>query len=63
MKGIVYNKKSPNVLEIADLQKPTPSDEQVLVKIKAASLTCAENYVIHRLLLDQTGTFRLRQGR
>lgn len=39
MKAIVYNKYgSPDVLQFTDVDKPIPQDNQVLVKIHAASL-------------------------
>nr|WP_263323523.1 NAD(P)-dependent alcohol dehydrogenase [Neobacillus sp. Marseille-Q6967] len=39
MKAVVYNKYgSPDVLEVTEVEKPIPKDNQVLVKIRAASL-------------------------
>ncbi len=39
MKAVVYtNYGSPDVLEIRDVKKPLPNDDQVLVKVRAASL-------------------------
>src|SRR5260370_10538006 len=39
MKAIVYqNFGSPDVLECQDIEKPTPADEEVLIKVRAASL-------------------------
>jgi len=39
MKAIVYHKYgSPDVLELEDVPKPTPSDDEVLVKVQAASV-------------------------
>ncbi len=39
MKAVVYtNYGSPEVLEIRDIKKPVPNDDQVLVKVRAASL-------------------------
>lgn len=39
MKAIVYRcYGSPDVLEFADVKKPTPADDEVLVKIRAASV-------------------------
>jgi len=39
MKGIVYTKfGSPDVLKIKDIEKPVPEDNQVLIRVKAASM-------------------------
>ena len=39
MKAVVYtNYGSPDVLEIRDVKKPVPNDEQVLVKVRAVSI-------------------------
>jgi NADPH:quinone reductase-like Zn-dependent oxidoreductase len=39
MKAVVYTDYgSPDVLEIRDVKKPVPNDDQVLVKVRAASL-------------------------
>jgi NADPH:quinone reductase-like Zn-dependent oxidoreductase len=39
MKAIVYqNFGSPDVLECQDIEKPTPADDEVLIKVRAASV-------------------------
>src|ERR1700682_2251348 len=39
MKAVVYsNYGSPDVLEIRDIKKPAPNDDQVLIKVRAASI-------------------------
>lgn len=50
MKAIVYTKYgSPDVLELKDVAKPTPNDNEVLIKIRAASLNA---YDWHFLTAD-----------
>lgn len=43
MKAIVYNKKAlPDKLVCCDIEKPVPSDNEVLVKIRAVSVNAAD---------------------
>jgi NADPH:quinone reductase-like Zn-dependent oxidoreductase len=56
MKAIVYTKYgSPDVLELKEVEKPIPGDDELLVKVNAASLNAAD--------LDYLrGTFLVRIG-
>jgi NADPH:quinone reductase-like Zn-dependent oxidoreductase len=43
MKAIVYKRYgSPDVLQLADVEKPTPADDEVLIKVRAAEATKAD---------------------
>jgi NADPH:quinone reductase-like Zn-dependent oxidoreductase len=47
MKAIVYCEYgSPDVLKFEDVEKPVPTDNQVLIKVRAASLNAFDAYVI-----------------
>ena len=43
MKAVVYNRKSsPDKLTYRDVEKPTPKDDEVLVRIHAVSINAAD---------------------
>jgi NADPH:quinone reductase-like Zn-dependent oxidoreductase len=55
MKAIVHHEYgSPDVLELVDIAKPVPSDDEVLVRIHASSVNPAEWHVVTGLLVART---------
>ena len=56
MKAIVHYKYgSPNVLELQDIDKPVAADDEVLVRVHAASLNILDWYGISGLALGRIG--------
>ena len=56
MKAIFFsNYGSPDVLEIRDVEKPTPRDDEVLVKVRATSVNPVEWYAMTGLFLARIG--------
>ena len=50
MKAILYyNYGSPDVLQLEDVEKPTPNDDQLLIKVHAASVNSAEHRIIRAM--------------
>ncbi len=59
MKAIVYhNYGSPDVLKLEEVQKPTPSDDEILIKVHAASV----NYFDWYILRGESSFLRLTTG-
>jgi NADPH:quinone reductase-like Zn-dependent oxidoreductase len=47
MKAVIRTKYGmPDVLEIQDIEKPTPKDDEVLIKVRASSINAAEWYTM-----------------
>lgn len=56
MKAVIYNEYgSPDVLRLADVEKPTPKDNEVLVRIRAVNVNYGD------LLARKLGTISMRE--
>ena len=54
MKAIRYCEYgSPNVLQMAEIEKPVPNDNEVLVRVRAASLNSLEGVIIRDLWISR----------
>jgi hypothetical protein len=62
MKAIVYTQYgSPDVLELKDVEKPSPADDEVLIKVHAASVNAADLHYLRadkyqRIAIKEVGT-------
>src|SRR6266566_7951263 len=63
MKAIRYCEYgSPDVVKLEDVEKPVPNDDQVLIKVRAASLNALDAYMIRDEWLNRL-IFGLRKPR
>jgi NADPH:quinone reductase-like Zn-dependent oxidoreductase len=66
MKAAVYSRYgSPDVVQIADVEKPVPADNEVLIRVCAASLNPLDGHLMRGLLplRPMTGLRKPRSGR
>ncbi len=61
MKAIIYAKYgSPDVLEIQDVEKPAPKEDEVLVKVRTSSVNPVEWYAMTGLFIARIGSGLLK---
>ena len=54
MKAVVYcDYGKPDVLQVREIEKPTPDDTQILVRVRAASLNPLDGHAIRGMLLGR----------
>jgi len=67
MRAVVHDSfGSPDVLEIRELEKPAPIDDEVLVRVRAASVNPADWYGVHGrpwVARPQMGLFKPKESR
>lgn len=62
MKAIIYTTYgSPDVLKLAEVEKPTPKAGEVLVKVMATAVNPADNHVLSGMLRYSTGLLKPKQ--
>lgn len=63
MKAVVHARYgSPDVLQLAEVEKPTPRADEVLVKVLATAVNQADNHVLSGSLRFSTGLFKPKQS-
>src|SRR5258705_11115907 len=69
MKAIVYhNHGSPDVLKLEEIERPTPGDDEVLIKVRAASVNSwdsglSRHPLLRRILFAMSKSKVNRPGR
>jgi NADPH:quinone reductase-like Zn-dependent oxidoreductase len=66
MKAIVYhNDGSPDVLKCEEIEKPTPGDDEVLIKVRAASVNALDAGLLRHPFMRRivSALSRLRNNR
>ena len=62
MKAIVYHQYgSPDVLELTEVEKPTPKDDEVLLKVHAASVNPADWHLLRDKPYIASGGLRVQR--
>lgn len=62
MKAVIYTKYGkPDMLQLADVEKPIPKAGEVLVEIRATAVNQADNHVLSGMLRYSTGLFKPKQ--
>src|SRR5262249_34952827 len=68
MKAIVYHKGSPNLVKLEEVEKPNLGDDEVLIKVRAASINPLDAHLVNhpfmRRILSALGKRKInRPGR
>ena len=59
MKAIIFEQYgSPDVLKLAEMEKPVPKDHQVLIKVRAAAMNPADDGCVTGAIRFMTGLFK-----
>ncbi len=62
MKAVIYTKYGkPDMLQLADVEKPTAKSGEAVVKIRATAVNQADNHVLSGMLRYSTGLFKPKQ--
>lgn len=62
MKAIVYRRNGPpEVLEVVEMERPAPADDEVLLAVRAASVNPYDLHLMHGMPLLARGLFRIAQ--